>query len=499
MKVRMLPGVLAAVSVFAYGQAQRSAADLLHDGLAAMGGEEKVRALNSLHFQATVERNMLEQSERPEGPYILANHQVEEWRDLAHGNWKQVARIRVAMLPEFVSTLVVADGAATRSFNAREVPASGGELQTAGEALALGPERVLLTGLASSALHRLPDLILQSVPHQVVEFTWQGSPVRIYLNADTHLPTAVEWVSAYPFDGFWSIWGDVTTRVYYSLWWLQNGIHYPLQADVVRNGLPDRTITITRVDFNPTLEPTDFAIPEATRSAFAARARTTVDDRPLGNAAQPASEPAPGVIFIPGVWNTTLVRQDDGIVVLEAPISSGYSVKVIEEAKKRFPGLPVKAVITTSDSWPHIGGVREYVARGVPVYVLDRTVPLIERFLRAPRTRYPDTLAQAPRKADLRPVSARTVIGSGPNRMEIYPIHGETSERQMMVYFPEHKLLYGSDPFQQSEDGTLFYAQTVYELLSAVNREHLAVERFFMMHMGPTPWSMVLKAVQEAS
>ena len=83
--------------------------------------------------------------------------------------------------------------------------------------------------------------------------------------------------------------------------------------------------------------------------------------------------------------------------------------------------------------------------------------------------------------------------------MELYPIRGETSERQMMVYFPEHKLLYGSDPFQQMEDGSYFYPQTVSELAAAVEREHLAVERFFMMHMGPTPWSAVSKVLQDAS
>ena len=82
--------------------------------------------------------------------------------------------------------------------------------------------------------------------------------------------------------------------------------------------------------------------------------------------------------------------------------------------------------------------------------------------------------------------------------MELYPIRGETSERQMMVYFPQHKLLYGSDPFQQMEDGKLFYAQTVWELKNAVDREHLEVECFFMMHIGPTSWSDLAKAVSAA-
>jgi hypothetical protein len=48
--------------------------------------------------------------------------------------------------------------------------------------------------------------------------------------------------------------------------------------------------------------------------------------------------------------------------MLEAPIGSGYSEKVIAEVEKRFPNTPIKAVITTSDAWPHLRGVREYVA-----------------------------------------------------------------------------------------------------------------------------------------
>ncbi len=495
--MRRLGYALLIASVFAGGQATRTAADLMHEGLAAMGGEQKIRSLKALHFEAFAVRNMLEQSERPEGPYIVESHQVEEWRDLEHGKWKSAVKARVAMQPEFAMTSVVSDGAAGLSFDAHPVPASGEQMQNGAEALALSPERVLITALASPDLQRLADLTLQSVPHQQVQFTWQGVPVRIFLNADTHLPTAVEWVRAYPYGIFWSIWGEVTTRVYYSFWWMQNGIHYPLQKDVVRNGLPDQTVTITKVDFNPAMPADEFAIAPEMRTAFAARATNTIDDRSPGKA-ETASEIAPGILFIPGAWNTTLVRQDDGIVVLEAPMSSGYSAKVMQLAESKFPGIPIKAVITTSDSWPHIGGVREYVARGIPVYVLDRTVPLIERFLQAPRTEYPDSLAKAPRAADLRAVAAKTVVGSGANRMEIYPIHGETSERQMMVYFPEHKLLYGSDPFQQLEDGKLFYPQTVYELKTAVDREHLAVEKFFMMHVGVNPWAMVVETVRGA-
>jgi hypothetical protein len=86
MNVRRLACVLPAFPVLALGQATQSPTDLLHEGLAAMGGEQKIQALSTIHLEASVIRSMLEQSERPEGPYILENNQVEEWRDLAHSN-----------------------------------------------------------------------------------------------------------------------------------------------------------------------------------------------------------------------------------------------------------------------------------------------------------------------------------------------------------------------------------------------------------------------------
>jgi hypothetical protein len=291
----------------------------------------------------------------------------------------------------------------------------------------------------------------------------------------------------------------VTTRVYYSLWWLYpGGIHYPRQWDTFRNNLPDRVLTISDLTLNPQLPADEFAISDDARAGFAKRSTVTVDDRPLGLPNQPTVELAKDVVHIPGAWNTTLVKQSDGIVVIEAPISSGYSAKVIAEAERRWPGIPIKAAISTSDSWPHIAGVREYIARGIPVYALDLNLPILQRLVSAPRTMFPDLLANSPRPPDFHVVAEKTVLGDGPNRLELYPIRGETSERQMMVYFPAHRLLYGSDPFQKDQSGMYFYPQTVWELKHAVDREKLQVDTFFMMHMGPTPWGDLDKAATQA-
>jgi hypothetical protein len=474
-------------------------ADLLREALRQMGGEDQLKELRALRFHATSHRNALEQSERPEGPYIVEYDQVWESRDLEHGRWKQELEFAWLGEPATKSITIVADQAASRSFDGQPAPASRQQLQEAEEAIELGPERVFLTALAATDLHAEPDTVLQSVPQHVVAFTWRTAPVRIFFNAYTSLPTAVEWKRAYPSDTFWSVWGDVTTRIYYSLWWLYpGGIHYPRQWDVFRNNLPDRVVTISDLTFNPQFSADEFTIPADARTRFARQVNNTADDRALGLPNQPAVEIAKDVVHIPGAWNVTLVKQSDGIVVIEAPISSGYSAKVIAEADRRWPGVPIKAVISTSDSWPHIGGVREYVARGIPVYALDLDLPILQRLINSPRTSFPDRLAKSPRAPDLRSISGKTVLGDGPNRLELYPLRGETSERQMMVYFPEHKLLYGSDPFQKDPSGKYFYPQTVWEVQHAVEREKLQVDTFFMMHMGPTPWNDLEKAAAQA-
>ena len=480
--------------------ASSNAADLLHQALRQMGGEDKLHQLRTVRFEAMSYRNALEQSERPEGPYIVEYDRISELRDLEGGRWSQQMEVNWQIGPATKYRVVVADGAATREFDGQAAPANLDQVQQAEDRLALGPERLLLTALSASDLHSEPDEILQAVPHHVVAFTWKGSSARIFLNGDTELPTAVEWKRAYPYDIFWSIWGEVTTRVYYSLWWLcPGGIHYPLQWDTFRNNLPDNVLTISpsTLKLNAEMPQSEFAISTEARATFAKNGSKTVEESPLGLPNQPAQEIANGVVFIPGAWNATLIRQDDGIVILEAPISSGYSAEVISEANKRWPEVPIKGVVSTSDSWPHIGGVREYVARGIPVYALDHNLAILRRLLDAPRTSFPDLLAKSPRTAELRAISGKTVLGDGANRLELYPIRGETSERQVMVYFPEHRILYGSDAFQKDASGASFYPQTMSEVKHAVDREKLEVDKFFMMHMGLTDWSEVEKTLSE--
>lgn len=470
--------------------AQSSAQDMIRAALAAQGGEEKLRALKNITFDAVGYRNMIEQSERPEGPYVTEFDHISEIHDQAQHRFYRKLVGEVPPFPGPRDILVLSNGIPMRVLGPNKIAGSSSSAAEADEMLALSPEHLLLTALDAGDLARGADVQMQSVPHHVLNFHYHSSPVVIFLNADTMLPTAVEFSGAAARSGYWNYLGDVTMRTYYDFWWLaKGGIHLPLQWNIERNGLPDRMLMISNVKIDGTLDESMFVIPETVSAQVSANANSSdLEQVRLGLPNQPATEVVPGMTFIPGRWNVTLVKQDDGVVILEAPISSGYSAKVMQEAKRRFPSLPIKAVITTSDAWPHLAGIREYVAAGIPIYALDRNEPILRRVIDSSRASKPDTLWRAPRKAKFTLVSGKTTLGTGPNRLEMYPLHGETSERQMMVYFPEHRLLYGSDVFQK--DPTTYYVpQTVTELIDAVKREHLSVDRYFMMHVEPSAWS----------
>ncbi|MGH8201013.1 MAG: hypothetical protein ACREVO_11755 [Steroidobacteraceae bacterium] len=475
--------------------------------LAAMGGGQVLASVHALRFEAVGHRNMLEQSLRPEGPWWQDYMQLDEIRDFDSDSERVVQQHRGYSSPQwwlqhsqwngppYYPAYIVSGRAVAQIVDSKYLPTSFRYLQEAEEDFAFGPLRVLRTALAASDLHALPDAQLHGYAHHVVAFTWHGYPVRLYLNGYTSLPEVVEWTAPRPYDVFWNVWGDVATRISYGMWSLErDGLRYPRQWTIERNGLPDSDVSITSLTVNPPLVPGELDIPRQARKEVL-KHRHTIAEVPLGIPGQPATEIDSGVILIPGAWNVSLIRQRDGIVVLEGPISADYSIKVLDEARTRFPGLPIKAVITTSDSWPHIGGLREYVARGVPIYALNLDQPVLTRLFDASHTFIPDDLQRHPRAPTWHRVATRTSLGDGANRLELIPYHTETGERQMMVYLPHYKLLYTSDLFAPDQNDTWFTPEYLLELRHAVAREHLGVDAMFGMHYGVTSFKTAMVAL----
>jgi uncharacterized protein (DUF736 family) len=271
------------------------------------------------------------------------------------------------------------------------------------------------------------------------------------------------------------------------------GVVFPTTRVDWRNGLWYASVQLIDPAFNVAVDAKKFAMDPAVaaKSAQSAGWNRAFSDRKR-------VELAPGIELYQGPWNTTLIRQDDGVLVLEAPISGNYVRGVLAKVHSEYPGVPIKGVLSTSDSWPHIAGVRQVVAEGVPVYVLDLNRPLLDRLVGAPHSLHPDDLQSRPKAPRWAIVGDRTELGKGSNRAVLYPLRGASTERQYMVYFPQRKLLYASDTLVLNDDHTLYDPELMYEVMQAVAREHLQVDTVYAMHEGPTPWPDVRRLVERA-
>ena len=465
-------------------------------GITAMGGEARLAALSRVRIEAVGHDYQLEQSERVEAPQFLGSYlRVVEVHDLA-----EVSAVRIT------SDLSEPD-ADSRSWQATRGDQALIAQDTAKEpqlirarfgrpfAVKLTPEAMLLTAAAAGDLAAVDDTDVQGVAHHAVTFSVGATRVRLTLDAATLFPATVELVTAEPDNVFWSPWGDVTVRLLYSNWrHLDGSAWYPMQWDEWRNGMPLRTLVLTRVVPGGTLTADEAArFERLERGARTGPPVLTIDAVPLEPEVR---QLAAGVVQLPGRWNVGIVEQDDGIVVLDAPLSSGYSARVLDKIQALFPGKRVKAVVTTSTAYPHFGGLREYVARGIPVYATDVNTAIIERLVRAPHRLTPDALARAPRPLQLTSVRGRLTLGHGRNALELIPVRRESGDRMLIVHIPGARLLYASDLVQRAPNGAFPGPDLLEDLHAVVSHEQLAVDRAFGFHIGETPWADIEHELQ---
>jgi hypothetical protein len=245
---------------------------------------------------------------------------------------------------------------------------------------------------------------------------------------------------------------------------------------------------ITGLEQNPTLTSDTFKIP-----SDGAKVRANLSDKPYADtpiaipaSGDPLKPVAENVWQIEGNWDVLVVRQPDGLVVIEAPQSGSYSAKIIDLLATRFPHIPVKAVVSTTDTTYHYAGLRTYVARGIPVYALSANAPLLRSFFARPRPFIPDELSRHPRAAVLHDVAGPITIGTGEDRIELYPIAGNGDARMMMAYLPGKHLLYGSsNDINPAEQRTTFNA---FELVRKVDALKLPVVDFIAIHTDKMSW-----------
>jgi hypothetical protein len=465
--------MLATPALLAVLAAAPGAKALVDTALGAMGGQLDVRAIRAVRIVGIQHTFVLGNAERAEGPWRTVYARFNALCDPADNALRLTAQPLSAGFGSGPSVTVISDS--VQAINGR-----GGSVTSYEDwidRMNASPERALVLAAASPSLRIVGASRRYGLTFDVVELPYRNGSMRIEIERDTHLPYFVEIVRTYPRDFRRAQFGAITLRFEYVDWQIHpGGWWWPMQHKVSVNGEPLRDVTIDTVTTIDQPPPADsFAIPDSARAQYAVSRSHAPDAMHVGTTAAPA-ELAPGILRIPELWAMTVVEQSDGLVIFEAHQSARFLHEVIDTARRRYPGLPVKAVVMTSDPWAHLGGVSEAIRLGIPIYVNARSIPFLTKL--------------APVAPRFVPVTGKVTIGTGENRIELYPVRGAYAERMVMAYFPGRRLLYGADLVFPNDDGHGYDPTPASDLIHAVAREHLAVDSVFcVQRYGPFAWS----------
>jgi glyoxylase-like metal-dependent hydrolase (beta-lactamase superfamily II) len=285
--------------------------------------------------------------------------------------------------------------------------------------------------------------------------------------------------------------GDTVVEGIYTNYRDLDGIRMPTHILMREGGFPTLEVAIAEIRPNSA-----DAVDVVTR-AIAARP-------PAAAAGAPAVPPEPAKLA-DGVWQLTpggegsiLVEFKDYVVMVEAPGGDAVTAASIAAASRLVPNKPIKYVINTHHHADHGGGMRAYVAEGVPIITHESHRKYYqEQIFRNPHTLNPDRLARMPRAATIETVKDKRVLTDGTMALEIYLMKDQPhAEGLLMVYVPSAKLLIQADAYIPRPGAPPLPAPSPYtiSLVDNVTRLKLDVARVVHIHGGSTPYSDVLAA-----
>lgn len=494
----LLLGVLILTNLNRSVRAQ-NAQQILNRCVQEFGGEAKVKSIRYLKTSMLSHSHMLEQSERPQGPYIVVYEQGKEQIDLITPGFRKETNAK-SIIYQSKQVEIFEKDLLVRKYGKRAFPMPKDFVQQARLSLWQNPLFILQQALQNAKnLRYVGNKTLQGVSNYHLQFTLNQTPINLYINQYTHLLTSVAFKTALPHGFFWSIWGKFNTQVYYSLYHLlEGGIRYPQQWDVFQHEMPYKTYTFTKVRLAKTIteeEKTQLKIPQAARDMaqkMPSRSALSLKIKPKGR-----FEINEGLFGWKHNWNVGVIIQEKGIYIIESPMTSGYSKLVIAKIKAQYPGKKIKGVICTSDAWPHIGGVRQYAAEGIPIFTQHLNKSIIQRILKADYSLNPDDLEKRSKKPRFQLIDKKISLKDPNNTVIIVPANGEGAERMLFLYFPRQKVLYTSDMVQyQKRKKSFFMPQYLSEVKRIVDKEGWKVNTIFGMHLTPMPWKTVVEALE---
>lgn len=447
---------------------------------------EKAGALwsagSALHYQAAdVERHDYE-SDRQYAPYLAYVYQRDVWVNPAAGTERIETRVTgPGSGPMSFPTTIAGERATFVTRDTLVAPAAPLQGQT--DALRpLNPWLVLRDWRLSSDVRVAGRCRWRDYWRTTLERTGPEGKERLFLETGSLLPVGYERTERH------YLWGEMDVEYVYSTWIRTAGVRLP--AGSAR--LEDGEVRLSRTWGDVAMAPLDsaprLALPDTTRdmrgTVAGFLAPTPPDTVRVGEDAY---------LLVNRGYTNAVVLAADTVWVLDAQQGEERARQDSLWIGRLFPGRHPVAVVVTDVAWPHVAGVRYWVANGATIVTHPLSRPFLERVIARRWTRHPDLLERRRQRAKpaFRLVSGSAALAGG--RVAVHAIDGVASEGALMVWLPRARFLWAGDYVQTVASPSEYAA----EVVEAARRAKLAPERVAAQHLRPTDWQAVVAAQED--
>jgi hypothetical protein len=415
------------------------------------------------------------ESDRPYAPYLLQATPFTEWFDPSTGADRITSAD--AMIGGYQYGGSTTLGSRTASYGVRDTtlvpsPALHAQLDASRP---LNAWAVIADWIASGDARVSQICELRDYPRLLLTRRSDHRVETLYIDQKSGYPAALERREPH------YLWGSTDVQYVFATWLRVGNAHVPGTATRMVDGAPEITRSFGRVE----LIASDSA-PRLTLPATAA---------PMSRETAAFLTPsAPDTIRVsnttvllrnPG-YQETLTLARDTVFVFDATQGDARARQDSAWIGKLFPGKHPIVVVVTDLAWPHVAGVRYWVAQGATIVSHRASRSFLERVVDRRWTDSPDALERVRShgvRLKFRAVDDSLRLAGGD--VTLFAIDGPSSEGALAAYVHADRFLWASDYVQTLQQPT----QYLDEVTAAVHRMGYSPTRLAAEHLPLTDWS----------
>jgi glyoxylase-like metal-dependent hydrolase (beta-lactamase superfamily II) len=461
--------MISAALLMAVGQGQPASAqsgplDLVKQGIEAQGGADALRAIKTLTQKGDAKHWEPGQSHSINGESrFLGDSTVTIQSDLTNPigvrwDWDRDMKYPAVERLKYSEISYPTYGAVIDE-KGEAKPMSGIRLAANLRERLRGSPMLLLRALDSpQSVASIEDQKLGDQTLPAVAFTQGAVKYIIMFDRATKLPAAVRTRDED------NIWGDSNYDVVLSDWKAVGGVKMAHTRSYRLGNMEVQRLTYKEITTNTPIAPATFAVADAVKAAAKPSAtgnvpyqwvirriflgRFTDSDAvyfPPGGSFK-LVELSPNVQMVQGGGaNNLIVNMKDGLAVFDAPTDEGQSKWVIDAAKAKYPGKPIKYLVLTHHHMDHTGGMRAFAAEGATVIVPAPDKAYFEQVIKAPHTLEADAQQKAMKPATVQEVKDTFSIKDDMAEINLYNIPNPHVDGYLLIHVVKDNILWVTD------------------------------------------------------